>query len=75
MVRLIGIFLLMALTNISAAQNVSSELPGLTININHNDGGKTSKRHLQTLLDAFKEKIRLSFEFLTLFHFITKVFH
>lgn len=47
--------LLFLLSGIASAQNIPSDLETVTITVNHDDGGKTGKRHMRDLLDALNE--------------------
>ena len=52
---LITLSLLLLFPALTSAQDALSQLESVTITINHDDGGKLSKRHLRHLLDALSE--------------------
>ena len=55
MALLIATFILLLSSGIASAQEKSPNSEGVTIAVNHDDGGKTSKRHLRDLLDALND--------------------
>jgi len=56
MTLLITASFLLLFSGITSAQDVSSNLKSITLTINHDDGGKTSKRHLHDFLDALNKE-------------------
>lgn len=53
---LVTVFILLLYPEFTSAQDVSSNLERITVTINHDDGGKTGKRHLRKLLDSLNNK-------------------
>ena len=55
MTLLITTLVLLFFPDMVSAQEKPSELESVRINVNHDDGGKTGKRHLRDLLDALNK--------------------
>lgn len=47
--------LMLLLPSITSAQGMSSDSESVTVTVNHDDGGKTGKRHIHDMLDALNE--------------------
>jgi len=55
MVRFIAALLLVLIPAIASTQDMSSGSESVTLTVNHDDGGKTAKRHMRDLLEALNK--------------------
>ncbi|MCP3849103.1 MAG: PhnD/SsuA/transferrin family substrate-binding protein [Gammaproteobacteria bacterium] len=55
MTRFIATLLLLFISSTASIQGMSADSESVTLTVNHDDGGKVTKRHMHDLLDALNE--------------------